>query len=199
MPHALPTPLQGFLDAVASADRAPAGAASAGVALALGMGLFLKALRNPPPGVAADKAQGDVELIESLRKRVLKQIEAATRAEAVLPAHDGRSEPPAGPGARLPAYRAARTLVDLAVQGLGQVKPTLDWGGTALLADLEAGWRLQGAALEAAVAYSEDQLKHLPADLVAGEAEALATQAAYGRELQARAQAELAWSRGKTE
>jgi hypothetical protein len=66
-----------------------------------------------------------------------------------------------------------------------------------MLADLEAAWRLQAAGLEAAIALCEDHLKMLPPDLVVGEAEALEKQAAHGRELQARAMAELAWRRGK--
>lgn len=198
MTTGLTTPLGTYLDRLAGSDRAPAGVAAACVAVAMGIGLFEKALRHPPAGVDPAAARGDLEHLASLRKRVLKQIEAAERGESALPAADANTQPPTGPAGRLPAYRAARTLVDLAIQSLQCLKPVLDMGGTALLSDLETGWRLQAAGLEAAIAACEDHLRHLPATLVEGEAEVLAQQAASARELQARAMAELAWRRGKT-
>lgn len=197
MPTGLAASLAEHLDALASADRAPAGTTAACVAVATGLALFVKALRNPPTSVGEGAARGDIELLEALRKRVTKLVDAAARAEAVLPARDAEDQPAAGPGARLPAYRAARTLVDLAIQGLGTIKPTLDMGSTAMLADLEAGWRLMGAGLDAAIAACEDHLRRLPPELAGGEEEALEKQARNGRELQARALAELAWRRGK--
>ncbi len=189
--------LADYLDRLAAPDRAPAGATAACVAVATGLALFVKALRNPPGQVDPGAARGDIELLEALRRRVTKLVETAMRTEAALPAHDAEDQPAAGPAARLPAYRVTRTLVDLTIQGLGQIKPTLDMGSTAMLADLEAAWRLQAAGLEAAIACCEDHLRRLPPELVAGEAEALERQARSGRELQARALAELAWRRGK--
>lgn len=197
MTTGLATPLADYLDHLAASDRSPGGATAACVSVASGLALFVKALRNPPTTVDAGAARGDVDLLESLRRRVLKLIEAAMRAEAALPARDAEDQPAAGPAARMPAYRATRTLVDLTIQGLGQLKPTLDMGSTAMLADLEAAWRLQAAGLEAAIACCEDHLRRLPPELVVGEAEALEKQARHGRELQARALAELAWRRGK--
>jgi hypothetical protein len=47
--------------------------------------------------------------------------------------------------------------------------------------------------MEGAVTLCEDHLRHLPEAWGAGEAEQLARQARYGRELQARAMSELAW------
>lgn len=193
----LATPLADYLDRLAASDRSPAGATAACVSVATGLALFVKALRNPPSTVDPGAARGDIELLESLRRRVLKLVETTMRAEAALPARDAEDQPTAGPAARLPAYRASRTLVDLTIQGLGQLKPTLDMGATAMLADLEAAWRLQAAGLEAAIACCEDHLRRLPAELVVGEAEALEKQARHGQELQARAFAELAWRRGK--
>jgi hypothetical protein len=197
MTTGLKTPLGTYLDRIAGSDRAPAGIAAACVAVAMGIGLFEKALRHPPTGVDPAAARGDLEHLASLRKRVLKLIESAERGESALPAADADAQPPTGPAGRLPAYCAARTLVDMSIQSLQGLKPALDMGGTALLADLEAAWRLQSAGLEAAIAASEDHLKHLPETMVEGEAEALARQAASARELQARAMAELAWRRGK--
>lgn len=189
--------LADYLDRLAAPDRAPAGATAACLAVASGLALFEKALRNPPSTVDPGAARGDIELLGALRRRVTKLVEAAMRAEAALPTHNADDVPAAGPAARMPAYRATRTLVDLTIQGLGQLKPALDMGSTAMLADLEAAWRLQAAGLEAAIACCEDHLRRLPPELVDGEAEALERQARNGRELQARAYAELAWRRGK--
>lgn len=197
MTTGLATSLADYLDRLAASDRAPAGATAACVSVATGLALFVKALRNPPGTVDPGAARGDIELLEALRRRVLKLVETTMRAEAALPARDAEDQPASGPAARLPAYRASRTLVDLTIQGLSQIKATLDMGSTAMLADLEAAWRLQAAGFEAAVACCEDHLRRLPPDLVEGEAEALARQARHGQELQARAMAELAWRRGK--
>ncbi|MEB3222487.1 MAG: hypothetical protein VKS61_10450 [Candidatus Sericytochromatia bacterium] len=178
--------MAGFLDALAGAPMAPAGATAAGVALGMGIGLFQKALRHPVEDAAPHLVAGDLELLEALRRRVQRQVEAACRAEEALAAGGDDAS-------RLAVYRASRTVLDLSLQALGQIRPVLDRGTTVLLPDLELAWRLAATAMEGAVSLCEAQLRLLPDAWVAGEADMLAAQARYGRELQARAMSELAW------
>lgn len=178
-----------WLDQLAGPERSPAGCSAAGVSLSMGLGLFIKALHHPPADLSPGFSQGDIELLQSLFRRVGRQLVSAQRAEAGFAGADAAGKP----AARLALYRVARTLVELALQGLGQIKPVLDKGGVDFLPDLELAWRLLATALEGGVAACEAHLRDLPSAWIAGEAETLAQQAAYGRELQARAYSELAW------
>lgn len=183
-----------WLDALAAPDRAPAGSVAAGLALCVGLGLFLKALQNPPPEVAATASAGDIELLRSIRQRVLRQVAAAHTAEQALPFQDD----PGDPVKRLSAFRSARALFDQSLQALAQIKPVLDRGGLGFLPDLELAWRLIASAMEGCRATCENHLRHLPAAWTAGESELLARQAENGQELQARAYSELAWRLRRT-
>jgi hypothetical protein len=184
----VPTELtvSGLIDALAASPMAPAGATAAGVALCMGLGLFQKALRHPVPAALPHQVAGDLELLEALRRRAERQCQAAARAEEAL-------DTASSDAARLAAYRASRALLELSLQALGQIKPVLDRGTTALLPDLELGWRLVAAAMEGVFTLCEGHLRELPEAWAIGEEAGLATQARYGRELQARAMSELAW------
>lgn len=185
----LDSSLDDWLAALAAPGRAPAGAAAAGISLCLGLGLFLKALQNPPPDVEAAASSGDIELLRSIRRRVLKQLVTASVAEQALPPQDEAGDPVK----RLAAFRAARSLFDQSLQALAQIKPVLDRGGLGLIPDLEIAWRLIAAAMEGCRAACENHLRHLPMAWIVGEAELLQQQAHHGQELQARAYSELAW------
>ncbi|MEB3330695.1 MAG: hypothetical protein VKQ33_15830 [Candidatus Sericytochromatia bacterium] len=184
----VPTELtvSGLIDALAGAPVAPAGATAAGVTLCMGIGLFQKALRHPVAAASPPQVAGDLELLEALRRRAERQAEAAARAEEGLASAGGDA-------ARLAVYRASRTLLELSLLALGQIRSVLDRGTTDLLPDLELAWRLVAAAMEGAFTLCEGHLGQLPAAWASGEAEGLASQARYGRELQARAMSELAW------
>jgi hypothetical protein len=183
----LDSSLAQWLDAFAAPHRSPAGSAAAGLALCFGLGLFLKALQNPPSEVDPFASAGDIELLKAIRQRVQRQLATANVAEEGLPSQ----EAPGDPVKRLAAFRVARTLFDQSLQALAQIRPVLDRGGIEFLPDLELGWRLIAAAMEGSRTACENHLRYLPPAWIVGEMEVLEQQARYAQELQSRAYSEI--------
>ena len=172
------------------------------MAAAMGLALWEKALRNPPPDVAPHQTAADRDVIAGLRKRLMllraADVRHTTAFFAAMSLPDGIEAIGRRRAARLGAYRTARQLLDLTVQGLTQMQVVFECGSAVFWADGEAAWRLQAAAMEAAFAVCEDHLRELDPAVIVGEPEALAQQIARGRELQGRAQGGLSWRRGRT-
>lgn len=180
---------------------APTGGSAAGAfGVAMGLTLFEKALKCPGPDVSHARAGEEREVIAMIRRRTLELIEEDTRVNGELKALLDGPEHPSRPqkviAARLAAYRSARRVVDLAIQGLSRVQGPLEFGNFDMVGEVEAGWRLVAAGMEAAMAACEAHLKPLEQRFAERERAALMKQAQQGREMAARAQGALAWRRG---
>lgn len=189
-----------FLATLAAPRRAPAGIAAAAAGAAMALALLERALAYPAEDDAVADTSAAREMAASLRQRVLDVIEADATAEAALDEALGESDEDADArqaGARVPAYRAARRLLDFTIQGLTLLRPTLDHGSRLALADLETAWRLMATALEAAIAACEQHLLGLSSFFAEAERPALETSTRQGRELVDQAVGEMSWRLGR--
>jgi hypothetical protein len=121
-------------------------------------------------------------------------LEALGAAEAAEP---GEEREQRLLGARMGAYRSARRLLDAVIQAWTFFQTSLDFGSTAMLADIETGYRLLHAAQVSAIAQAEDALKLFPAELADSERNGLARQVRQAEEQAEKAQGGLQWRRGK--
>lgn len=179
----------------------PMGASSsAAIGASMGLMLFEKALKSPGPDVSHIRAGEEREVIAMIRKRIVDQMEEDARVSAALAELLAGPEHPSKPqkviAARLAAYRSARRLVDLTIQGLSRVQGPLEFGSFEMVGEVEAGWRLVAAGMEGAMAACEAHLKPLEQRFADRERTALMKQAQQGREMAGRAQGALAWRRG---
>lgn len=194
--------LADFLAVLAAPRRAPGGIAATAAGAAMGLALMERTLAHPPADAEPEEvtqATQAGEILRALRKRMLNVVAADLAAVDALDAALADEGPDADAkqaGARLPAYRAARRLMDCVIQGLTLMLPALDVGSRVALADLEAAWRLLDAALEAAIAACEQHLNGLSSFFAEGERPALDEQARQGREWVEQASAQMGWRLG---
>lgn len=188
------------LDRLGDPAEPMGGSSAAAFGVAMGLTLMEKALRCPGPEVSHQRAGEEREVIVMIRRRILEIMEDDARTIAALAAVRAQPEHPSKPqgviAARLAAYRSSRRLVDLSIQGLSRVQAPLEFGSFEMVGEVEAGWRLVSAGMEAAVAACEAHLKPLEQRFGDRERTALMKQAQQGREMANRAQGALAWRRG---
>jgi formiminotetrahydrofolate cyclodeaminase len=188
-----------FVALLAAPKRSPAGIAAAAAGAAMALALMERALAHPNVDAAEGAAPQAAELVRSLRRRVQDVVTSDLAAEAALDealsdTHEDADARQAG--ARVPAYRGARRLIDCLIQALTLLKPTMDLGNRGLIADFETAWRLLATALEAAIASCEQHLLGLSSFFVEAERPGLIEQAIQGREWVERASGELSWRLG---
>ncbi|MDB5096441.1 MAG: hypothetical protein JWM80_862 [Cyanobacteria bacterium RYN_339] len=192
--------LQAFVALLAAPHRAPAGVSAAAAGAMMGLALMERALAHPAPEALPGAADEPRNMVASLRGRfadvITADLAAAEALEAALA--DTTDEADAiQAGARVPAYRAARRLIDFAIQGLTLMPHALDHGSRLVLADLEVAWRLLAAALEAGIAACEQHLQGLSYFFAESERPALEASALQGREWVDRATGDLSWRLGR--
>lgn len=195
----MPETLHEFLDRLSSSAPAPGGLTAVALGAAMGVALLEKALRFPPAGTEGS-AQTALGVLGPLRSRLSRLVESD---QPVLEALAAAGQAPDDEreqkllGARMGSYRSARRLLDAVIQGWTFFPTALDFGSTAMLADIEAAFRLLAAAQASAIAQAEDTLKLFPEDLAASERNGLARQVRQADELAEKAQGGLQWRRGK--
>lgn len=189
-----------FINQLAASKRAPAGIAAAAAGAAMGLALIERALAHPAPEAPPGATDEPRQMVASLRNRMLDVITADFKAaEALEVALADTSEDADGlqAGARVPAYRAARRLIDFAIQGLTLLPHALDHGSRLALADLETAWRLLETALESGISACEQHLKGLSVFFADAERPALEESKTQGREWVERAAGDMSWRLGR--
>lgn len=192
-------PLYKFVAEATSAKHAPAGVSIAAAGALMALALMERALKDPAPDSPIGVADEPRNMLASLQSRIKDIISADQAAAAGLDiALENQSEDADAiqAGARVPAYRAARRLVDFTIQGLTLMPHALDHGSRKMLADLELAWRLLATALEAGIAACEQHLLGLSCFFAEAEKPSLETSAKQGRELVDRASGDLSWRLG---
>jgi formiminotetrahydrofolate cyclodeaminase len=193
-------PLQDFVALIAAPRRAPAGVSAAAAGAMVALALMERALSHPAPESPPGAADEPRNMVASLRGRfadVIQADQAAADGLETALADTSEDADAIQAGARVPAYRAARRLVDFSIQGLTLMPHALDHGSRVVLADLEVAWRLLGTALEAGIAACEQHLMGLSYFFAEAERPALEASAQQGREWVERATGDLSWRLGR--